>query len=219
MAAGWFRDTSDNKLAGAADSELTPPTGHDFILKSTIEAVYDGDIWDGGTWIVTGGVGVYTPPPDVLEDYDSTTDAGMVKDAAHTMMDVFDNAVELILDNRLAWTDEHITKAIEGIYWQAVNSARVALNTTRTAARRAKFCEESASWPDGINGDVVQYVDAMGSSISLPTKDWSWVDSEMDPFTRKTVGVSASTFGSATNVENAPVSDKLIGRAWIDDIT
>ena len=33
-AEGWFRDTSDNKLVSSADSDLTPPAGHDFILKS-----------------------------------------------------------------------------------------------------------------------------------------------------------------------------------------
>ena len=156
MAAGWFRDTSDNKLAGAADSELTPPAGHDFVLKSAIEAVYDGMIWDGGTW----DGATYTPPPDTLEDYDHTTDAGMVKDAAHDMLDVFEGALALIANNPTAWTDDVRTKAIEGIHWQIVNTARVALNATRTHARRQKFCEESASWPDATNGDPRQYVDA-----------------------------------------------------------
>ena len=89
MAAGWWRDTSDNKLVAAADSEYTVPTGHDFILKSTIEAAYTGEIWQGGTWIVTGGVGVYTPPADILIAYDTTSNSGMVKDAANAMMDVF----------------------------------------------------------------------------------------------------------------------------------
>ena len=125
-----------------------------------------------------------------------------------------------IQDNRAIWTDDAVTKAIEGIHWQIVNSARVVLNATRTAARRQKFCEESASWPDGVNGNVREYVDAFGANdaIALPTKDWSWVDPETDPYERENVMGSDDEFGAATNVENAPSSDKLIGRAWIDDI-
>ena len=160
MAAGWFRDTSDNKLVAAADSELTPPTGHDFILKSTIEAVYAGEIWQLGTWDGS----TYVPPADIIVPYDQTTDAGMVRDAAHAMMDVFDAALAFIQENRSAWTDDLRTKAIEGIYWQIVNSARVALNATRTHARRQKFCEESASWPDATNGNAREYVDAFGAT-------------------------------------------------------
>ena len=216
MAVGWWRDTSDNKLVAAADSDFTVPAGHDFILKSTIEAAYTGEIWQLGTWDGT----TYTPPADILVDYDATTDAGMVKDAAHNMMDVFEEGLAYIQDNRAIWTDDAVTKAIEGIHWQIVNSARVALNATRTAARRQKFCEESASWPDGVNGNVREYVDAFGAntSVALPTKDWSWVDPETDPYEREDVVEADDEFGAATNVENAPSSDKLIGRAWIDDI-
>ena len=80
-------------------------------------------------------------------------------------------------------------KAKDGIYWQIVNSARVGLNSTRTHARRSKFMEESASWPDAVNGDVGQYVDAMGGdSVTTPTKDWSWVNPEVDPYERHAVG-------------------------------
>ena len=215
MAVGWWRDTSDNKLVAAADSDFTVPAGHDFILKSTIEAAYTGEIWQLGTWDGT----TYTPPADILVDYDSTTDAGMVKDAAHGMMDVFDEGIAYIIDNRMMWTDDLITKAIEGIHWQMVNTARVALNATRTHARRQKFCEESASWPTGVNGNVREYVDAFGlATVNLPTKDWCWVMPEADPFTRDSVTGSGDNFGAATNVENAPASAKLIGRAWIDDI-
>ena len=135
MAAGWFRDTSDNKLVAAADSELTPPTGHDFILKSTIEAVYAGEIWQLGTWDGS----TYVPPADIIVPYDQTTDSGQVKDAAHAMMDVFDAALTFIFENRLAWPYTNIEKSTEAIRWQTVNSARVALNVTRTAANRIKF--------------------------------------------------------------------------------
>ena len=126
----------------------------------------------------------------------------------------------LIANNPTAWADDVRTKAVEGIYWQIVNSARVTLNATRTHARRQKFCEESASWPDGTNGDPRQYVDAFAANdqLTLPTKDFCWVNPEDDPFTRHTVDMSGIGFGMATNVENAPGSEKLIGRDWINDI-
>ena len=100
MAVGWWRDTSDNKLMAATDSAMDVPTGHDFILETTIAAVYDGTIWQGGTWDGTD----YEPPDNILVGYDSTTDAGMVKDAAHDMMDVFDGALELIARYPSVWT-------------------------------------------------------------------------------------------------------------------
>ena len=83
--------------------------------------------------------------------------------------------------------------------------------------------EECASWPDGVNGDVAQYVDAMGPDDSSGnpiefTEKWSWVMPEPDPFTRTTVMLSTSGFEDATNVEDAPSSSDLIGRAWIVDI-
>ena len=181
MAAGWFRDTSDNKLVAAADSELTPPTGHDFILKSTIEAVYTGEIWQLGTWDGT----TYVPPADIIVPYDQTTDSGQVKDGAHAMMDVFDTAIAFIRENRAVWRPAAVEKALTGIHWQIVNSARLALNSTRTHARRQKFLEESASWPDETNGNVVDYVDVFNTTddeLGTPTKDFSWVDPEPDPY-------------------------------------
>ena len=85
MAVGWFRQLSDDKLVSTADSEMTAPTGHDFILKSTIEAVYDGEIWQLGTWKVTAGVGVYTPPVDIITPFDPTsTGRGCQRGRAHS---------------------------------------------------------------------------------------------------------------------------------------
>ena len=215
MAAGWWRDTSDNKLVAAADSAMDVPTGHDFILKTTIEAAYTGEIWQGGTWDGTD----YEPPADILVGYDATSDAGMVKDAAHDMMDVFDAALALIAANPAVWTAEQREKAIEGIHWQTINTARIALNATRTAADRQKICEESASWPTMVNGNAREYVDAFGvTGVGLPTKDWFWIDLSVDPPVREEISMSGQHFASATNVEDAPTSDKLIGRAWIDDI-
>ena len=214
MAAGWWRDTSDNKLVAAADSAMDVPTGHDFILKTTIEAAYTGEIWQGGTWDGTD----YEPPDNILVGYDSLTAAGGVKDAAHDMMDVFDGALDLIAANPAVWTLDQREKAIEGIHWQTINTARIALNATRAAADRQKICEESASWPTGLSGEARQYVDVMEDVSSLPTKDWFWIDLSMDPPVRVAAGLAAQHFSSATDVEDAPTSDKLIGRAWIDDI-
>ena len=214
MAAGWWRDTSDNKLVAAADSAMDVPTGHDFILKTTIEAAYTGEIWQGGTWDGTD----YEPPDNILVGYDSLTAAGGVKDAAHDMLDVFDAALDLIAANPAVWTLDQREKAIEGIHWQTINTARIALNATRAAADRQKICEESASWPTGVNGNAREYVDACEDVTNLPTKDWFWINIGVDPPVRVGVGNASQHFSSATDVEDAPTSDKLIGRAWIDDI-
>ena len=150
MAAGWWRQTSDNKLVAAADSEMTVPADHDFVLASTIEAAYTGIIYQLGNWDGT----TYTPPTDIITPFDPTAAGGDVQEAAHKAEDVFDNALELIDDNENAWTDDQKTKGREGIYWQRVNMARVCLNATRPAAERIKWCEECASWPTDTNGNV-----------------------------------------------------------------
>ena len=144
----------------------------------------------------------------------------MVKDAAHDMMDVFDAALAFIQDNPRHLAPCRGSEGGNGIHWQIVNSARLALNSTRTHVRRQKFLEESASWPDETNGNVVDYVDVFNASdqIGTPTKDFSWVDPEPDPFTRGTVTIAASQFMNATNVEDAPATADLLGRAWINDI-
>ena len=150
----FVEDSSNVVKSYTIDDDVEVPTGETAVAASVIEAVYSGVIYQGGTWVVTGGVGVYTPPTGILLPIDSTTDIGGVQTACADMLDVFDNALDYIHDNRFAWTDDARTKAVEGIHWQIVNSARVALNATRTHARRQKFCEESASWPDGTNGDA-----------------------------------------------------------------
>ena len=221
----WLVQTSDGKLLGFTDDQdVDPPDAAfaTFVLESVIRVAdppgATGDILPLGTWDGT----TYTAPSGggIVEHIDPTTDIGAVQEACSEMLDVFDEALDYIHENRFAWTDDLRTKAIEGIHWQIVNSARVALNATRTHARRQKFCEESASWPDLTNGNVREYVDAFGGAgdPTLPTKDWSWVNPETDPYTRHTVDMSGTRFGSATNVENAPASDKLIGRDWLNDI-
>ena len=194
---------ADDKLSGwmSEDETDAAPTGETAVLESLIRAAdppgANGRIQSGGHWDGT----TYTPPvgSEFFLPYDATTAAGMVKDAAHDMMDVFDEGMAYIADNRMMWTDDLITKAIEGIHWQMVNTARVALNATRTHARRQKFCEESASWPSGWyqRQRVREYcgcVRMMVAGVSLPTKDWCWVNPEVDPFTRHSVASGSATW-------------------------
>ena len=142
-----------------------------------------------------------------------------MRDAAHDMMDVFENALAYIEDFRHVWTQDTVDKAMDGIHWQMVNSARVALNSTRTHANRQKFLEEAASWPTLVSGDVRQYVDAMGADdINSPNKDWSWVDISVAALPRLAVGDSDDGFDGATDVEDAPTSETLIGRKWVSAI-
>ena len=168
---GWFRDTSDNKLVAAADSDLTPPAGHDFILKSTIEAAYTGEIWQLGTWDGT----TYTPPADILVAFDPLVGAGIVKKAAHDALDVLETGAAYLVANGYLWDDKFRAAATDGIHWMIINMARIALNSVRTASYRQKFCEEVGSWPTGVNGEVRQYIDAIEKDSVVPTGQYSWV--------------------------------------------
>ena len=208
-------DSSNVIKAYTEDDSLIAPPGHTAVDASVIEAAYSGTIYQGGTWDGT----TYTPPTGIVVPLDTSTAQGMVKESCLAMLDEFEQALEYIHANRFAWRDDTRAKAIDGIYWQIVNSARVALNSTRTHARRQKFCEESASWPMDTDGHVGGYLDEIAdSSITTPTKDWSWVNPENDPYTLVPIGTAITEFMNATNVENAPSSEDLIGRAWIDDI-
>ena len=80
MAEGFWRQTSDNKLVASAYSEMTAPTGHDFVLTSTIEAAYSGEIWQDGTWDGTE----YKPPTNIIVPYDAGTDGGAGADRGCT---------------------------------------------------------------------------------------------------------------------------------------
>ena len=221
----WIVQTSDGKLIGFTDDQdVDPPDAAfaTFVLESVIRAAdppgATGEILPLGTWDGTD----YTPPSGggIVEHIDPTSDIGAVQEACSDMLDVFDVALDYIHENRFVWIQSTVNNAISGIHWQIINTARVALNSTRTHARRQKYCEESASWPDLTNGDVTDYVDAVQVMITNePSKDWSWVNPEVDPYVRHEVGgMSEGGFGSATNVENAPSSANLIGRDWINDI-
>ena len=213
----WFVQTADNKIVAATDDDdAATPAGTTAVTDATIRAAdppgatgpinFQG-FWDGTT---------YTPPAGLLPVIDPTTDAGMVQEAAHAMMHTFEAAISFIQENRQAWPGINMAQAIEGIHWQIIAAARVALNSTRPAAERVKFMEECASWPTGVSGDVALYVDAMGVDIDF-TEKWSWV-MPVSPFTRVSIMGAASAFESAANVEAAPSSADLIGRAWIVDI-
>ena len=101
---------ADDKLSGwiSEDETDTAPTGETAVLESVIRAAdppgADGRIQSGGHWDGT----TYTPPAgdEFFLPYDPTTADGMVKDAAHAMMDVFEIALVFIADNRLTWTDD-----------------------------------------------------------------------------------------------------------------
>ena len=208
-----FTEASPGVLKSATpDDDIVAPTGHTAVLESTIRAVYAGAILLFGKW---NGL-IYTPPAGYVAPFDPTSVSGAVKKAAHDMLNVFDAAIGLMLANPDAWPSANVQNALSGIHWQIIAAARVSLNSTRTAARRQKFCEECASWPTGLSGDPRQYVDGMGSAD--PGEKWSWVDPETDPFDRKSITDAASSFENATNVEDAPGSDDLIGRGWINDI-
>ena len=175
MAEGFWRQTSDNKLVASAYSEMTAPTGHDFVLTSTIEAAYTGEIWQDGTWDGTE----YKPPTNIIVPYDAGTDAGQVQIAAALMLDVLEGGADYIRDNRPVWPQQPVEWALTGIHWQIVNAARIVLNSVRTVDFRVKFCEEAASWPsDATNGDPASYVDtfATGSITEAPGEKFSWVD-------------------------------------------
>ena len=218
----WEVRTSDGRIVGLTDDySLAAPYGDGtvFVLDSIIRAAnppgLTGAIYQGATWDGTNYS--YTPPAGAVLPIDPTTDIGSVQAACDDMLDTFEAAFDYIQDNRIAWQNEARKKAVTGMHWMIVNAARVALNSTRTHATRAKFCDESASWPTGLSGDVVQFVDAMGDdTVTTPTKDWSWVNPTTNA--RNDVADAAQGFNAATDVETAPGSDKLIGRQWVRDI-
>ena len=219
MARVWGVQDADEKLSGwtSEDENDVAPTGETAVLESVIRGFdppgAEGRIQSGGHFNATTG---YTAP--VGDDY-FVPPANAVAVAATAMLDTFEDAVEFILANRLVWTATHVQYAIDGIHWQAVNAARAALNTTRTAVNRQKFCEEAASWPTGVNGDVRQYVDAIAHENKQPTAAFSWVEHDSDPPARRVTEMAFDGFETPTNAEDAPGSAKLIDRSWIDDIT
>ena len=214
MAEGFWRQTSDNKLTAAAYSEMPPPTGHDFVPKSTIEASYSGEIWQDGTWDGTE----YKAPTNIIVPYDGSTNAGEVQLAAEAMLDALEGGADYIRDNRIVWPQHYVGWALTGIHWQIVNAARIALNPVRTVDFRVKFLEEAASWPTMVNGDPATYVDSFATLTEAPGDKFSWANPNTDPATRVGTSNAYTTFDTSVNVEAAPVTAKLLRRAWLDDV-
>ena len=140
----WIVQTSDGKLIGFTDDQdVDPPDAAfaTFVLESVIRAAdppgATGEILPLGTWIA----GVYTAPSGggIVEHIDPTTDQGSVQEKAHDAMDVLEEALAFIQENRHVWRAEVVAAAETGIHWMMVNMARVMLNATRTAANRVKF--------------------------------------------------------------------------------
>ena len=226
MARVWGVQDADEKLSGwiSEDETDTAPVGETAVLESAIRAFdppgAEGRIQSGGHFNATTG---YTPPvgDELFLPYDPTTADGMVKDAAHNMMNVFDDAVAFILRNRTVWPQFAVVWAISGIHWQTVNAARMGLNSVRTTTFRQKFFEEAASWPTGLSGDVSQYVDSFIDPPNIteePNEKFSWVEDDTDPPGRVVTMSAYSQFDTTINVEDAPTTAKLLGRAWIDDV-
>ena len=220
MARVWGVQDADEKLSGWTSEDETDaaPTGETAVLESAIRAFdppgAEGRIQSGGFFNATTG---YTAPAGT--EY-FVPPANIVAVAAAAMLDTFDDAVEYILANRQAWPEVHVLRAIDGIHFQAIAAARAALNTTRTALNRQKFCEESASWPTGVNGDVRQYVDAIVAADKQPSSVFSWVADDSDPPSRVTTSTAFDGFEApTTNLADAPTSAELIDRSWIDAIT
>ena len=174
--------------------------------------------------------------PNIIELgwlYDTTTNVwreevvsdmsaqAQVKDAANNMLDVFESAIGVIEANRYAWPQHIADWALSGIHWQIVNTARVVLNSTRTHDYRQKFCEESASWPTGTNGDVFDYVDSFddaGNITEAPTATFSWVVEDEAATSIVTTMLAYPVFASTVNLEDAPSTKKIINREWTNDI-
>ena len=138
-------DSSNVIKSYTEDDSLVVPPGHTAVNVSVIEAAYTGTIYQGGTWDGT----TYTPPTGIVTPIDGATDQGAVQLAAHNMMDVFDDAFSFIRGHQHVWTQDAITRSIDGMYWMSVNAARVALNSTRTHANRQKFLEEAGQLAHG----------------------------------------------------------------------
>ena len=133
------------------------------LLDSAVSAYSGSTEFPNGIaigWIYDTGTSAWRASDTV-----DLSDVDQVKFAAHHMMDVFDGALVFIDANRFVWEQLFILNAMDGIYHMIVNTARVCLNSTRTVAYRQKFCEEAASWPSGLGGDVRRYIDAVGTNV------------------------------------------------------
>ena len=221
MAAGWFRDKSDNKLVSSADSEMTPPLDHDFILAATIEAAYTGTIYQGGTWDDTD----YVPPDNILLPLDLTTDVGMLKNAARIAHDQL-KAWREDLDSE-AYPHEDVV-VVRDFFTYAHRGIRgVMLSTAWTVAQRVKFAEETASGTADAHtaAEFTELVEQAresatpNSDIAAPTSRVLWVN----PSTGSQVTLAGAIGLTTSHIADmeAEVTDYTVytDGEWIDDIT
>ena len=215
---GWFRDKSDNKLVSSADSDMTPPTDHDFILASTIKVVYDDMIYQGGTWDGTA----YVPPDNIILPLDLATDVGMLKNAAmlaHDQLKVWREH----LDSE-AYPHEDVVVVRDFFTYKHRGIRGVMLSTHWTVAQRVKFAEESASGTADANTaagltELVEQARENEPAIVPPTSRVIWVN----PDTGVPVNLSAAVMLASNHVGDmvAEVTDYTVytDGEWIDDIT
>ena len=221
MAEGFFRDKSDNKLVSSADSDMTPPTDHDFILTSTIKVVYDDTIYQGGTWDGTA----YVPPDNIILPLDLATDVGMLKQAAmlaHDQLKIWREH----LDSE-AYPHEDVVVVRDFLTYAHRGIRGVMLSTNWTVAQRVKFAEEMASGTADANtaAGLTELVEQSradgdtGTDIAAPTSRVIWVN----PDTGSNMVLSIAVNRTATHVDNmvAEVADYTVytDGEWIDDIT
>ena len=218
--AGFFRDKSDNKLVSSADSDMTPPTDHDFILASTIKVVYDDTIYQGGTWDGTA----YVPPDNIILPLDLATDVGMLKNAAmlaHDQLKVWREH----LDSE-AYPHEDVVVVRDFLTYAHRGIRGVMLSSNWTVAQRVKFAEESASGTADANTaagftELVEQARELGdgSEIAPPTSRVIWVAPD--------TGTPSTLTGAVTLTEShvddmvAEVADYTVytDGEWIDGIT
>ena len=138
---GYWRQTSDQKLVASAFSDSPVPTGHDFILTTTIEAAYSGEIWQDGKWDGSA----YTPPDNIIVPFDLTTDMGMLQNAAtlgHVQLGAWSSDLYEIAPY---YPEEDVVVVHNFLTFGHRGLRGIMLSTFWSVAERVKAAEETAS--------------------------------------------------------------------------
>ena len=177
--AGFFRDKSDNKLVSSADSDMTPPTDHDFILASTIKVVYDDMIYQGGTWDGTA----YVPPVGMMLPYDTSTDLGRRQVAAeelHEWLHSVTEGIHEVRHEKSGVDTAALEQFVSAAHW--VNYV-VAHMTSIDADEFKAWAEAMMEWPENVTGttraDRIQKLYEEVHEImadAIPTVAAGWVN-------------------------------------------
>ena len=133
------------------DDTDAAPTGETAVLESTIRAAdppgTDGRIQSGGKW---DGVNYTAPTGDEFyQPYDTSTDVGMLKNAAQLVHDQLKVWREH-LDSE-AYPHEDVVVVRDFLTYAHRGIRGVMLSTNWTVAQRVKFAEEMASGDGGRN--------------------------------------------------------------------